>query len=110
MVKVEIFISYMIGVIYGEKYVLSSELARVMLMALFFFSIDTVVMQYLYREKMAYYILIKWVIFSSILSISYYVAFDYLQIRSLTLVYITNYLLMAIFSIFILLKRLKNEN
>lgn len=105
-----IFIPYIIEFIYGEKYALSSEFARVMLIALFFFSIDTVVMQYLYREKMAYYILIKWVIFSAILSISYYIAFDYLQISSLTLVYITNYLLMAIFSMFILLKRLKNEN
>lgn len=102
-------IPYMINFIYGDKYLLAIDLSRMMLITLFLFSLDTVVMQYLYREKMASYILIKWIILSLISSLNYYLLLEMFEINSLTIVYIINYFFMAAFSIFILLRRLRSE-
>lgn len=77
-----------------------------MLFAIIFFGIDTVITQYLYREKKSLYILLKWIAMSIIMSVSYYLAYSVVRIESLSIVYIINYILMSLISVIILLKTL----
>lgn len=69
-----VLIPYFIFVVYGDNYSLASDISKGMLFAIIFFGIDTVITQYLYREKKSLYILLKWIAMSIIMSVSYYVA------------------------------------
>ena len=99
-----VFIPYFIFVVYGDNYSLASDISKGMLFAIIFFGIDTVITQYLYREKKSLYILLKWIAMSIIMSVSYYVAYSVVRIESLSIVYIINYILMSLISVIILLK------
>lgn len=103
-----IAIPYFIAFIYGDSYQLASDISRGMLFALFFFGIDTVITQYLYREKKSLYILIKWILMLIIMSISYYISYSIMKIDSLSAVYVINYVFMTFISIFILFRSLPN--
>lgn len=99
-----ILIPYFIFFVYGDNYSLASDISKGMLFAMIFFGIDTVITQYLYREKKSLYILLKWIAMSIIMSVSYYVAYSVIRIESLSIVYIINYILMSLISVIILLK------
>lgn len=99
-----VLIPYFIFVVYGDNYSLASDISKGMLFAIIFFGIDTVITQYLYREKKSLYILLKWIAMSIIMSVSYYVAYSVIRIESLSIVYIINYILMSLISVIILLK------
>ena len=99
-----ILIPYFIFFVYGDNYSLASDISKGMLFAMIFFGIDTVITQYLYREKQSLYILLKWIAMSIIMSVSYYVAYSVIRIESLSIVYIINYILMSLISVIILLK------
>lgn len=99
-----ILIPYFIFFVYGDNYSLASDISKGMLFAIIFFGIDTVITQYLYREKKSLYILLKWVAMSIIMSVSYYVAYSVIRIESLSIVYIINYILMSLISVIILFK------
>lgn len=99
-----VLIPYFIFVVYGDNYSLASDISKGMLFAMIFFGIDTVITQYLYREKKSLYILLKWIAMSIIMSVSYYVAYSVIRIESLSIVYIINYILMSLISVIILLK------
>lgn len=101
-----VLIPYFIFVVYGDNYSLASDISKGMLFAIIFFGIDTVITQYLYREKKSLYILLKWIAMSIIMSVSYYVAYSVVRIESLSIVYIINYILMSLISVIILLKTL----
>ncbi|EIJ71340.1 polysaccharide biosynthesis protein [Haemophilus parahaemolyticus] len=101
-----VLIPYFIFVVYGDNYSLASDISKGMLFAIIFFGIDTVITQYLYREKKSLYILLKWIAMSIIMSVSYYVAYSVVRIESLSIVYIINYILMSLISVIILLKNL----
>lgn len=99
-----ILIPYFIFFVYGDNYSLASDISKGMLFAIIFFGIDTVITQYLYREKKTLYILLKWVAMSIIMSVSYYVAYSVIRIESLSIIYVINYILMSLISVIILLK------
>ncbi|EGC73008.1 polysaccharide biosynthesis protein [Haemophilus parainfluenzae ATCC 33392] len=101
-----VLIPYFIFVVYGDNYSLASDISKGMLFAIIFFGIDTVITQYLYREKKSLYILLKWIAMSIIMSVSYYLAYSVVRIESLSIVYIINYILMSLISVIILLKTL----
>lgn len=103
-------IPYIIKMIYGDQYIMASDIARSMLIVLIFFSIDTVIMQYFYREKLAKYIFIKWVILSFVMVCGYYIAYEIFELKSLSAVYILSYFLMLVFSTLVIIKRFKYES
>lgn len=103
-------IPYIIKVIYGDQYGMASEIACSMLIVLMFFSIDTVIMQYFYREKLAKYILMKWIILSFLMVCGYYVAYEIFELRSLSAIYILSYFFMLVFSTLVIIKRFKYES
>lgn len=97
-------IPWMIQHIFGAKYLVAASLSVKMLPALFFFSIDSVLMQYIYREKLGKAMLVKWGGGVIIMSISYYIYFSLFKMTDLAFIYNINYFIMAVLTFVIFIR------
>lgn len=89
--------------LFGENYQRAASLAINMLPALFFYSIDSVIMQYLYREKKSILILFKWGAGTILMFVSYYMYFDFFEMKALSIIYNLNYFCMMLLTITVFL-------
>ncbi|MFB3632138.1 oligosaccharide flippase family protein [Escherichia coli] len=89
--------------LFGENYQRAASLAINMLPALFFYSIDSVIMQYLYREKKSILILFKWGGGTILMFVSYYMYFDFFEMKALSIIYNLNYFCMMLLTITVFL-------
>ncbi|WP_105461482.1 oligosaccharide flippase family protein [Escherichia coli] len=89
--------------LFGENYQRAASLAINMLPALFFYSIDSVIMQYLYREKKSILILFKWGAGTILMFVSYYMYFDFFEMKVLSIIYNLNYFCMMLLTITVFL-------
>jgi len=103
-----IFLPILVNEIFGYKYVQAANIAIEMLPALIFFSIDSILMQYLYKEKKGKLILIKWISGVLLMIISYTLYFNYFGSRNLALIYNVNYFIMMILTIIVCFQEFKN--
>jgi len=99
---------YLVDMVFGEKYKPASELTIYMLPALIFFSIDNVLMQYIYREKLGKEMMIKWSAGLIIMAVSYYIYFSYLKYSNLYIIYNFNYFIMAMITSIIFIRKLRH--
>ncbi len=94
-----IFMPTVVNLLFGHKYQAASALALTMLPALIFFSIDSVLMQYLYREKKTKLILLKWIGSVGLMTLIYVLYFDILGQSKLSFIYNMNYFVMMSFGL-----------
>ncbi|TNI50450.1 hypothetical protein CF117_12730 [Aeromonas veronii] len=80
--------------IFGKDYELAAELAIMMLPALSFFAVDSVLMQRLYRDKKYFLIMYKWFSLLIISIFNYWLLLKVFRSGDIYIVYITNAFLM----------------
>ncbi|MEX9912189.1 oligosaccharide flippase family protein [Providencia huaxiensis] len=109
IVVMKLFLPYIINLIFGYKYTESASIAIELLPSIIFFSIDAIILQYVYREKLSFLLLKKWTLACIISFVTYYIYFNFLTFKNPALIYNINYFLIMIISILFFIKALKNE-
>lgn len=89
----------MVNFVFGSKYSDAALVTVHMLPAILFFSIDSVFMQYIYRQKMMRALIIKWIMALIISASSYYIYFGILKKSDPAIIYISNYFAMMLITI-----------
>lgn len=90
-----------IVLIFGQHYHSAAALAKMMLPALSFLAIDSVLMQRLYRDRKYVLILSKWLVMSIISCFSYWAMLSVFRSNDVYIVYVTNAILMMVVTMFI---------
>ncbi|MFL4411640.1 oligosaccharide flippase family protein [Citrobacter portucalensis] len=94
--------------LFGNKYYGAVQFTLSMLPALLFYSIDSVLMQIIFREKMGGALLIKWGGGVVIMSLIYITYFQIYKGNDLALIYNINYFIMLLMTLFLFFIRFKN--
>lgn len=98
----------MVPFLFGDKYSGAVQFALCMLPALVFYSIDNVLMQLIFREKMGGTLLIKWGGGVIIMSLIYITYFQIYRGNDLALIYNINYFIMLLMTLLLFFIRSKN--
>ncbi|TNI17155.1 hypothetical protein CF132_20585 [Aeromonas dhakensis] len=90
-----------VNFIFGKHYEPAAELAIMMLPALYFFAVDSVLMQRLYRDKKYFLIMCKWLFLLIISIFNYWLLLKVFRSGDIYIVYIVNAFLMMAATMFI---------
>ncbi|GAA0459469.1 hypothetical protein [Aeromonas salmonicida] len=94
-----VWLSDIIALIFGQHYQPAAALAKMMLPALSFMAVDSILMQRLYRDGKYILILFKWSLLSIISFFNYWVLLSVFRSGEIYIVYVINALLMMITTI-----------
>lgn len=100
-VVASVLLPYFVLKVFGEQYINSGAMAVNMLPAVLFYAIDMVYMQYIYRDGRYGVVFIKWVSMLFVSSVSYYMWLSVFGKSSVEVVFVINYFLMLLITIFI---------
>ncbi|KAB7688485.1 oligosaccharide flippase family protein [Plesiomonas shigelloides] len=99
---------FFIGRVFGSDYDNSAIMAIKMLPALFFYAIDMVYMQYIYKNRLYHVVFIKWALMLLICMASYYFWLSVMGRKDIAPVFVFNYICMLVVTI--LVSRIRKVN
>lgn len=95
---------FFIQLVYGKGYNGAIAITIGLLPSLLFFSIDAVLTQYFYAKNLGKKLFYKWTVMGIVTCVNYWLCLDVLQLKSTTVVFNFNYLIMLLMTVILFKK------
>lgn len=104
-----IFIPILVSLFFGSDYTKATEIAVSMLPILLIYALDTLLMQYIYREKLVLVLIIKWSFLVLFSVIAYWFGLFVLKIQNVQVLFMINYCVALTITFILVRNKLKYE-